>query len=111
MNGLEPLTDEEVQELVDLRPGEPYPPALMARYKLSPFRNFEPALVATCMRLTLERDAALATRPALDVEQCCKGFLCTAARAPGEDLCPFHLVAGADFYQKRMKVPPEADRT
>lgn len=58
----QPLTDDEIHELADLRPGEPYPPAIMERYKLSPFRGLEPALVATCIRLMDQRDGAILAR-------------------------------------------------
>lgn len=91
MNDLtQALTDDEVAELADLRPGEPYPPAIMERYRLSPFRNLEPALVATCIGLLAERDAALASRPAREDELCCSAPMCTRATVPGTSLCPFH---------------------
>lgn len=87
------LTDAEIQELADLRPGQPYPPALMERYRLSPFRGLEPALVATCIGLISERDAALASRPARADELCCSAPECTRVTVPGTGLCPFHKIA------------------
>jgi hypothetical protein len=96
------LTDDEVAELADLRPHEPYPKTLMDRYKLSPFRNLELPLVATCVSLMAERDAALSSRPARDDELCCTAVTCTRATVPGTGLCPFHKIAGADFHAKRL---------